>query len=98
MFIERILRLGCFPLLVSAALIEDGSYLQFLKNVPCLFQYFFEVDCFGCGITRAIIFLLKGDLISSININALGIPVFMCFLVVFMMEINNIAKRGTYDF
>jgi hypothetical protein len=98
MLIERILRLGCLPLIIGVALIEEGSYFQFLKNIPCIFQYSFGIECFGCGITRAIIFLLKGDLMSSINTNALAFPVLMCFLAVFMMEINNIRKRLAYDY
>ena len=40
-------------------------YYEFVKNtgigVPCLFQYFFHLQCPGCGITHMILAVFEGQ-------------------------------------
>lgn len=54
-------------------------YLFYLKGIRiCLIYNVFHVPCVGCGLTRAIICLLQGDFIKSIQYNLLAIPI--CFI------------------
>ncbi|HMS40052.1 MAG TPA: DUF2752 domain-containing protein [Pyrinomonadaceae bacterium] len=39
--------------------------------LPCLWKYFFGVDCPGCGLTTALISLMKLDVVSAFNSNPL---------------------------
>ena len=34
----------------------------YLLKIPCLFRYFFRIPCPGCGMTRALLSLLRLDL------------------------------------
>ena len=55
--------------------------LAFLAIVPvdvialgptlCLFKRFFGVECFGCGMTRALAMLLHGDMAGALQHNRL---------------------------
>ncbi len=44
------------------------SLINWLESnmLPCPYAKYFGFDCFGCGMQRAIIALLKGDWIGSI--------------------------------
>jgi hypothetical protein len=46
------------------------------KHTICLFKNIFDRDCYGCGITRAILSILHFDLINAINYNKLVVIVF----------------------
>lgn len=41
--------------------------LFYLLKIPCLFQYFFRIPCPGCGMTRALLSLLRLDLNSAFH-------------------------------
>lgn len=51
------------------ALILLFGYYLFVKNtglgIPCPVQYFFHLQCPGCGITHMIFSLLQGDLVLA---------------------------------
>jgi hypothetical protein len=96
MFFEKILRLGIFPFVLITSYLGDTNLFSFTRKVPCLFQYLFDFDCFGCGITRSLILLLHGDFLDSFNMHLLGVPVFCCLLVSFIHELRNLNKGEVY--
>ena len=51
-------------------------------GIPCLFKVTLDIECWGCGITRALSALLKADFRESISFNPMGIPVILSLLVI----------------
>ena len=39
--------------------------------IPCLWKYFFGIDCPSCGLTRAFMYLIKFDFINAFKTNKL---------------------------
>ena len=52
----------------------------------CLFKNIFEVNCLGCGITRAIFLVFEGDLFGACRLN-LGVLVVLPILVSLWIEL-----------
>jgi nitrogen fixation-related uncharacterized protein len=46
----------------------------------CIFKNLTGIPCPSCGSTRSVVCLLHGDPLKAININPLGIPVFLIML------------------
>lgn len=44
-------------------------FMQLVFGAMCPFKVFLHVDCPGCGLTRATIALLKGDISKSLHYN-----------------------------
>lgn len=36
-------------------------------GIPCLFRYFFHIQCPGCGITRMLLSLARGDFLAAFH-------------------------------
>jgi len=45
-----------------------------LHGPPCLFRSAFGLPCPGCGLTRSIVALWRGDLLLSLRYHPLGLP------------------------
>ncbi len=56
-------------------------------GLPCVFKTFFGFECFGCGISRAIIAIWKGNFELSYHENRVGVVV---FLVIFLISFNEL--------
>ncbi len=60
-------------------------YLIYLKDLRiCLIYNLFKIPCVGCGLTRAISCLLKGDIVNSIRYNLLAIPLIIFYGIYFI--------------
>jgi hypothetical protein len=51
-------------------------------QIPCIYKHFLGIECPTCGFQRAFIFLLKGDLISSLQTYPALIPTLFLFLLI----------------
>lgn len=52
-------------------------YNTVFSEVFCPIKKLFGISCFGCGMTRGFISILKFDFVSAFKYNALSIPVFI---------------------
>jgi len=52
----------------------------------CLYKTITGFDCIGCGITRAVIYLLQGDLYASIKLYPALIPFLISLLLVIFIH------------
>jgi len=59
----------------------------------CLIKNIFGFECFGCGITRAIISAVQFDFKSAYNYNHLVIIVLPIFIYVWTKMVNNTIKE-----
>ncbi len=63
-------------------LILSGYWFLVGKVQICIFRLFTGLPCPGCGLTRAGIALLNGDIVSSFRFHPFLLPVLFCLLVI----------------
>ena len=54
---------------------------RFISVPLCPIRNFFGVSCFGCGLTRGIVAVLKLDFYSAIHYHVLSIPICVCIII-----------------
>lgn len=67
-------------------------FLDWLEHhlLPCPTKYFFGMECPGCGMQRAIIELLRGNLVESIKLYPPLIPMLLMLVVlVINLKVNS---------
>ena len=71
-----------------------NTIIEFLKNnmLDCLWSKYLNMQCPGCGMQRSIIFLLEGDLKSSLIIFPALIPT---MILIFYLILHLIFKFKT---
>ena len=67
-------------LITCSAVILVIAIMYFL-DLPSFFQYIFRIDCPGCGMTRAYISLLHGDVITAFSFHPMFWSVPLCLLL-----------------
>lgn len=69
-------------------------FLDWLEHhlLPCPTKYFFGVECPGCGMQRAIIELLRGNLVESIKLYPPLIPMLLMLVVLIInLKVNSVV-------
>jgi len=81
---DRMRSIGVILFIAGVFLFSGLVPLSFLNlKIPlCIFKWVSEVDCPGCGLTRAFIYFFHGDFRQSIAMNALA-PVIILFMVLY---------------
>ena len=67
--------------------------IEWLENhlFTCIFKSSFGIECPGCGTQRALIALLKGDIISSLQYHAGVIPfIFTIIALIVQLKVKHI--------
>jgi len=67
----------------------------------CPYNYYFGIECPGCGMQKAIIELLKGNFVESIQFYPALIPLFFLFLLLIVhlvFKLKNGAEMLKYLF
>lgn len=59
----------------------------------CLFYLLFKIPCPGCGFTRSLFALLKGDIKASLEYNLLTIPIFIYLALFFLYNLLKKEKQ-----
>lgn len=69
-------------------------YLFYLANIRiCLIYNLFKIPCPGCGLTTSVMYLLKGDFLSSLQYNIITIPLIVIYLICSCWYIIDILKN-----
>ena len=55
-------------------------------NITCPIYAFFDFPCPTCGVTRAILSLLKLDFSGYLEYNAMALPMIISFLIAFFVD------------
>jgi len=76
-----------------------NRYFEFIEEfnnnlIPCYFKSMTSIDCPGCGLQSAFILLLKGDIVSSIQLYPALIPLMLSF---FFFLYNFFSPRKVLD-
>ena len=51
--------------LVAIAAVVAAVIILWLFKVPCIFKALFDIECIGCGMTRAFLSAMKLDFVSA---------------------------------
>ena len=72
--------------------------IQWLENhqFPCFYKKYLGIDCPGCGMQRAFIELLKGNIIESIKTYPALIPMIIMFVFLFLHIKYKFKKGASY--
>ena len=71
-----------------------GMLMYFdIISIPCLFKSIYNIQCPGCGMTRAFKCILSLDIIGSLSYNILAIPLFIFFIFILVSLIFDIIKN-----
>ncbi|OFX60029.1 MAG: hypothetical protein A2046_02280 [Bacteroidetes bacterium GWA2_30_7] len=62
---------------------------------PCFWKKHFGVECFGCGMQRSFVELLKGNIIESLKLYPALIPIIFLFSFLFLHVIFK-YKNGAF--
>ena len=65
-----------------------------IPTPPCIFNYFFEIECWGCGLTRAFKELLKLNLSTAINYHKLSPIIFLLMIFICFKELKMEKKNA----
>lgn len=88
-------------LIILFAVFNIKKIVILLNIIPhiCLFQYFLNIPCPGCGITRSLISLSNLEIIKSIKYNIAGIFVLAAIIIHVFINILYIKKyKFNYDY
>lgn len=75
---------------LTAAVIYYGVSSALGTN--CLINYIFHVNCPSCGMTRALISFVKGDLTGYLSFNPMALPMFIAVYAELHSENRNSKK------
>jgi hypothetical protein len=64
--------------------------------LACPYQKYFGMDCFGCGMQRSFVALLKGNISESFQLYPALIPMIIMFLFLIVHLIFKFKKGGTW--
>lgn len=60
-------------------------------KLVCVFKKYLNINCPGCGLTRAFKSILSFDLITATKYNVLSIPLFICIIIFIFSIIKDIV-------
>ena len=74
------------------------SLITWLENnlLACPYKKYFGLDCFGCGMQRSFVELLKGNLVESFYLYPALIPMIFMFLLLVVHLIFKFKNGGTW--
>lgn len=84
--------IGRASALASVFLLLATLPTEWLNSGPslCLFRNLFEIECLGCGMTRALSATLQGDLAAALSYNKLVLIVFPFLCLVLLSDVTSI--------
>ena len=60
-------------------------------GVPCLFKHFFKIPCPGCGMSRALFCVLKGNIVEAFRAHPMfwSMPILFLFFILDSQILKN---------
>jgi Protein of unknown function (DUF2752) len=73
------------------------SLINWLEEnmLACPYKKYLDVDCFGCGMQRSLVALLKGDFVNSFYLYPALIPMIFMFVFLIVHLIFKFKNGGT---
>ncbi len=82
--------------LLGVLLVMLGAFLLDYFNIGCVWRFFLGIECPGCGMTRALLSLLRGDIKAAFSFN----PMFwsLPFIFLYILFDGRIFKNNIMNF
>lgn len=88
---------GICVLLIAPLIVGLNEHLEDSQSL-CPSMYFFHFRCPGCGMTKAMVSLYRGDILESLRYNPLGIVIItFCVILLFAIGYDRIRRSDTFD-
>ncbi|TAF66989.1 MAG: DUF2752 domain-containing protein [Cytophagales bacterium] len=97
-FKQNTLILSLIAYLVISVLLKSYTGIDF--TIPCPYNYFLGIECYGCGLTTACTKLAKGDLVGASQTNWLVfivLPTWIAFMVLDLQHLYQRFKKNTTE-
>jgi hypothetical protein len=75
------------------ALVVIDNYKNLQHKTLCIFKLATGIPCPGCGMGRASLSLLKGEIVSSFHYNILCIPFTLTLIISIVWMIKDVVKK-----
>ena len=89
--VDSLFKVGLFPLVLIYSFLPQNVFNALGPN--CFFKSIFEVECFGCGMSRAIRELVRLQFGAALELNPISPLVFALIVVLFLSEALIILKK-----
>ena len=90
---KRILSVFGIGVLIFLVIINTSFY------IPCLWKVIFEIQCPGCGLTRAFEYASRLDFINAVRMNILFLPLivgmaayFICAILDVFLNLDSVKR------
>jgi len=90
---EKLLKILMLPIVLGVSYSSEFFPELSTNGVPCIFRELFDIECWGCGMTRSIIALLHGDFSRSFSFHRFGLVVLCLITFISLKEIYFTAKN-----
>lgn len=94
MIIDKIIRIALFPSVLIQAILP--AYAADIISPDCLFSLLFDIECFGCGMGRALQALLHLEWQRAIALNKLSPIVLLVLVALFLFGLKDLLGKNKF--
>jgi len=63
----------------------------------CIYKRLFQIDCPGCGLTRAFLLIPKGHFLQALQLNAASVALYFLFILMLLTLISRMFHFKAHD-
>ncbi len=92
--LDNIIKIALFPVVVVQAILPQAASDIISPN--CLFTMLFDIECFGCGMGRALRALLHLEWQRAMALNKLSPVVLLVLIALFLVALNDLFRKNKF--
>lgn len=94
MVIDNIIKIALLPVVVAQAILPQAAAEFISPN--CLFTLLFDIECFGCGMGRALTALLHLEWQRAMALNRLSPLVLLVLIALFIFTLKDLFHKNKF--
>ena len=94
MVIDKIIKIALLPVVIAQAALPQTA--SDLISPSCLFTLLFDIECFGCGMGRALRYLLHLEWQQAMALNKLSPLVLLVLLALFLFGLKDLFGKNKF--
>lgn len=92
--LDNIIKIALFPVVVVQAILPQAASDIISPN--CLFTMLFDIECFGCGMGRALRALLHLEWQNAMALNKLSPVVLLVLIALFLVAFKDLFRKNKF--